>query len=72
MVTLSNNPTSPGCETRDQFEICTRWFAILIGEIRQLVADELVEFGIQPVEVEDFRRIIDRFRGIYGIHLKFV
>jgi hypothetical protein len=32
-------------------------------EIRPLVTDE-------PVEVQDFRRITDHFRGIYGIYLK--
>jgi hypothetical protein len=33
----------------------------MIGENRQLVADE-------PVEVQDCRKITDRFRGIYRIY----
>jgi hypothetical protein len=33
------------------------------GKNRRLVTDE-------PVEVEDFRRITDHFREIYGIYLK--
>ena len=32
---------------------------------RQLVADEPVEFEKEPVEVRDFRRITDHFRGIH-------
>ena len=35
-----------------------------IGENRQLVTDELVEFEISPVEVQDSRKITDHFRGI--------
>ena len=35
---------------------------------RQLVADEPVEFQKLPVEVGDFRRITDCFRGIYRIY----
>ena len=38
-------------------------------ENRQLVADELVEFEKQPVEVEDFRKFTDHFRGICTIYL---
>lgn len=30
----------------------------------------LVEFENWVVEVEDFRKITDRLRGIYGIHLE--
>ena len=38
----------------------------MIGENRQLVADE-------PVEVQDFRRITDHFRGTYRrIYLKLI
>ena len=37
---------------------------------RRLVTDELVEFEKWPVEVGDFRRISDHFRGIYKIYLK--
>jgi len=36
----------------------------MMGENRQLDTDEPVE-----VEVQDFRRITDCFRGIYGIYL---
>jgi hypothetical protein len=42
----------------------------MIRENRQLVTDELVEFEKSPVEIQDFRRITDHFRGIYGIYLK--
>ena len=34
----------------------------MIGENRRLVTDE-------PVEVQDFMRITDHFRGIHGIYL---
>ena len=40
----------------------------MIGENRQLVTDELVELEKQPVEVQDCRKITDRFRGIYRIY----
>ena len=40
----------------------------MIGENRQLVTNELVEFGKQPVEVEDFRIITHHFRGTYKIY----
>ena len=40
----------------------------MIGEIRQLVTDEPVEFGNEPVEVGDCRKITDRFRGICRIY----
>ena len=33
----------------------------MIGENRQLVTDE-------PVEVQDYRKITDHFRGIYRIY----
>ena len=36
----------------------------------RLVAYELVEFEKEPVEVRDFRRITDHFRGLYRIYLK--
>jgi hypothetical protein len=40
----------------------------MIGENRQLVTDEAVEFEEFSVEVhQDFRRIMDHFRGIYKI-----
>jgi hypothetical protein len=41
-----------------------------IGENRQLVTDEPVEFEKQPVEIQDFGKITHHFRGIYGIYLK--
>ena len=37
----------------------------MTGENRQLVIDEPVEFEKWLVEVQDFRRITDHFRGIY-------
>ena len=38
----------------------------MIGENRQLVTDEPVEFEIQPVEVhQDCRKFTDQFRGMY-------
>jgi hypothetical protein len=40
----------------------------MIGENRQLVPDELVEFEKHPVDVQDCRKITDHFRGIYRIH----
>ena len=39
------------------------------GENRPLVTYEPVEFEISPVEVQEFRKITDRFRGVYRIHL---
>ena len=44
-------------------------FGAMIGENRQVVTNELVEFEKEPVEVhQDFREITDRFRGIYRIY----
>jgi hypothetical protein len=40
----------------------------MIGENRQLVRNELVEFDKEPVEIQDCMKIIDHFRGIYGIY----
>ena len=40
----------------------------MIGENRQLVTDEPVEFEEKPVEVQDCRKITDHFRGIYGLY----
>ena len=37
-----------------------------------MVTDELVEFEKQLVEVQDFRKSIDKFREFYGIYLKLV
>ena len=43
------------------------------GKNRRLVTDEPVEFEKEPVEVGDFRRITDQFRGIYRrIYLKWM
>ena len=39
----------------------------MIGENWQLVTDEPVEIEKSPVEVQDFRKITDRFRRIYRI-----
>ena len=35
----------------------------MIGEIRELVTDEPVEFAKSSVEVQDCRKITDRFTG---------
>ena len=43
-------------------------YAAMIGENRQLVTDEPVEFQKQLVEVQDCRRMIDHFRGVYRIY----
>jgi hypothetical protein len=40
----------------------------MIGENRQLVTNEPVEFEKYPVEVQDCRKVTDCFRGIYRIH----
>ena len=40
----------------------------MIGENQQLVIDELVEFAKYPVEVQDYMKITDRFRGNYRIY----
>ena len=40
----------------------------MIGENRQLVTNEPVEFEKSPVEVQDCRKINDYFRGIYRIY----
>ena len=39
----------------------------MIGESRQIVTNEPVEFEKLPVEVQDCRKITDCFRGIYRI-----
>ena len=48
---------------------CSTWSPLgaMSGKNRQLIADEAVEFEKSPVEVQDFRRITDQFRGIYRI-----
>ena len=38
-------------------------------KIMWLVTDEPVEFEKNPVEVQDFRKFTDRFRGIYRMCL---
>ena len=40
----------------------------MIGENRQLVTNEPVEFEKYPVEVQDCGKITDYFRGIYRIY----
>ena len=40
----------------------------MIGENRQLVTGEPVEFEKYPVEIQDCRKINDHFRGIYRIY----
>ena len=42
--------------------------ASMIGENRQFVTNEPVEFEKKPVAVEDCRKITDQFRGIYRIY----
>ena len=43
-------------------------FSPMIGEHRQLVTNEPVEFEKYPVEVQDCRKITGHFRGIYRIY----
>ena len=45
-----------------------RGFSAMIGENRQLITDEPVEFEKQPVEVQDCMNITDHFRGIHRIY----
>ena len=40
----------------------------MIGENRQLVTNEPVEFEKKPVEVQDCKKFTDHFRGIYRIY----
>ena len=40
----------------------------MIGENRQLVTNEPVEFKKQLVEVQDYKKITDQFRRIYKIY----
>ena len=40
----------------------------MIGENRQLVTDEPVEFEKSPIEVQDCKKIPDHSRGIYRIY----
>ena len=40
----------------------------MIGENRQLVTDEPIEFEGKPVDVQDCGKITDHFRGIYRIY----
>ena len=47
-------------------------FQSMIGENRQLVTDDPVEFEKLPVEVQDCRKITDHFRGIYRIYLNLI
>ena len=43
-------------------------FAAMIGENRQLVTNEPVEFEKQPGEVQECRKIADQCRGNYRIY----
>ena len=47
-------------------------YHVTLKTIFSVVADALVKFEKQPVEVRDFRKITHRFRGIYGICYKSV
>lgn len=42
------------------------------GETQLLVTDELAEFEKLPVEVQDFGKFTNDFRGLYGISLKLI
>jgi hypothetical protein len=44
----------------------------MIGENRQLVTYEPVEFEILPVEVQDYKKLTDHLRGIYKIYLNLI
>ena len=41
---------------------------LMIGENRQLVTNEVVEFEKELGEVQDCMKITNRFRGIYRIY----
>ena len=53
----------PSYETIFFDEKLAKWSKTMSGKNRRLVTNE-------PVEVDDFRRITDHFREIYGIYLK--
>ena len=40
----------------------------MIGENRQIITDEPVEFEKQPIEVQDCRKIANHFRGFHKIY----
>ena len=42
------------------------------GEIRLLIIDELVELEKGPVDIQDFKIIVGRFRRIYGTYLELI
>ena len=44
----------------------------LDGENGPLVIDESAEFEKSPVEVQDFRKCVHHFRGIWRLHLTFL
>ena len=46
-------------------QVATYIYTPMFGKKRRLVADEPVEFKKQPVEVQEFRKFTDHFRGIY-------
>ena len=55
------------------FPLILKWILInmlvpMIGENRQLVTDEPVEFEEKPVEVQDCKKITHHYRGIYRIN----
>ena len=53
-------------------QVATYIYTPMFGKKRRLVADEPVEFKKQPVEVQEFRKFTDHFRGIYWIYLKWM
>jgi hypothetical protein len=57
------------CRRPGTTQAAARQLRPTIGENRQLVTDEPVEFEKSPVEVQDCRKITDHFRGIYRMYL---
>ena len=45
-----------------------QWIVASIGENRQSITNEPIEFKKQPVEVQDCKKIPDHFRGIYRLY----
>ena len=64
LQTLRSQPVMPKKTPRSLAPRCSS----VIGENRQLVTDEPAEFAKSPVEVQDCRKITDKFRGVYGIY----
>ena len=48
------------------------YFGSMFGKHRWLVADEPVEFEKYLVEVQDFKKFTNHFRGSYKISLKWM